>query len=211
MERDDRVELFDEWSKRYDQSVAAGERFPFIGYEAVLDRIVEWARVTDGDTVLDLGIGTGNLAARFASTGCPLWGLDFSYEMLKRATQKVPRAQLVRAGLTDRWPRPLQRRFDRVVSAYTFHELDDNTRTELLARIVSEHLEPGGRMVIGDIGFPTAEIREHAHKQWARLWDEEEHYWAADEAVQRLEAAGLAAEFEMVSSCAGVFVVTAGG
>jgi hypothetical protein len=39
-------------------------------------------------------------------------------------------------------------------------------------------------------------------------WDEDEHYWAADETISACEQAGLRATYQQVSSCGGVFAIT---
>jgi hypothetical protein len=51
--------------------------------------------------------------------------------------------------------------------------------------------------------------RTEAAERWADGWDEDEHYWAADEALVVVEEAGLHGVYEQVSSCGGVFVFTA--
>ena len=70
MSRDDRSQLFDDWAGHYERSVRSTSGFPFDGYEQVLDEIVRLAAVQSHMRVLDLGIGTGNLAKRFVSLGC---------------------------------------------------------------------------------------------------------------------------------------------
>ena len=67
----DRVQLFDAWAADYDSTVlAADHQFPFAGYQDVLDEIVYQSQVQPCMTVLDLGTGTGNLAAKFLAQGC---------------------------------------------------------------------------------------------------------------------------------------------
>lgn len=206
MNRRNRTALFDDWAGRYDP--AANERFPFIGYENVLAAIAELTEAEAGNAVLDIGIGTGNLAARFAAPECKVWGVDFSDGMLEQARRRLPAATLVRADMTaEEWPSPLDRRFDRIVSAYTFHEFDDATKLRLLERLAGHHLNKGGRIIIGDIAFPTAQARETARNMWKALWDDDEYYWAADELIDAAEDAGLALRFTRISSCAGVFVM----
>jgi hypothetical protein len=61
--------------------------------------------------------------------------------------------------------------------------------------------------VVGDIGFPTSAARDQARRKWADSWDEEEYYWAADEAAVACESAGLQVTYKQISSCGGVFVV----
>ena len=116
---------FDAWAESYDENVGLNTGFPFDGYDQVLDTIVKRAGARPGEAVLDLGTGTGNLAGRFARLGCQVWGLDFSGEMLARARQKLPQAIFAQADLRSDWaaelPESFQRRFERIVSAYTFH------------------------------------------------------------------------------------------
>ena len=68
-------------------------------------------------------------------------------------------------------------------------------------------LADDGRIVIGDIAFPTAHIRQQAQQRLADVWDEGEFYWAADEAMEACEEAGLLLTYQQISSCAGVFVM----
>jgi len=73
----DRVQLFDAWADDYDSAVLSADHpFPFAGYQAVLDEIVNQSQVQPAMTVLDLGTGTGNLAAQFLAQGCQVWGMD---------------------------------------------------------------------------------------------------------------------------------------
>jgi len=207
MSRDDRSQLFDDWAGHYERSVQSTSGFPFDGYEQVLDEIVRLAAVQSHMRVLDLGIGTGNLAKRFVSLGCTVWGTDFSPKMLAEARVKLPQVRLVEANLLGDWPVSLDQRFDRIVSAYVFHEFDLSTKISLLQRLTHSHLTDGGRIIIGDIAFPTVHAREEAHQRWLRIWDEGEHYWAADEATTACEKADLHLRYTQVSSCGGTFVI----
>lgn len=206
MSNADRNKLFDSWAASYDRAVFTPSDFPFAGYEQVLDEIVRRADGGVDSLVLDLGTGTGNLAERFAARGCTVWGVDFSAEMLAQARAKLPQVQFVQADLVDVWPDELNHQFDAVVSAYVLHEFDDATKVDLIRRIVRQYLKPDGRVVIGDIAFATASAREQAQQLQDR-WDEDEYYWAADKALERLKQAGLPAEYTQISSCGGVFVV----
>jgi hypothetical protein len=51
-------------------------------------------------------------------------------------------------------------------------------------------------------------LREAAHQRWAKGWDDEEFYWAADEALEASGSAGLHGSYVPVSACGGVFVFT---
>ena len=127
-----RLELFDAWAADYDAGVTSEEGFPFAGYEAVLGRVVQRAAPQPAPSeppqsqptlrVLDLGTGTGNLAARFAALSAEVWGLDFSSQMLAEARENVPNATFLQADLLGDWPTLPQ--FDRIVSSYLLHEFD---------------------------------------------------------------------------------------
>ena len=168
----ERKELFDDWAETYDESVLPGG-FPFEGYDRVLAGVVGGTGVGDGARVLDVGTGTGALAARFAVLGCRVLGVDLSEEMLRRARENVPVANFQQLDLLGDWGylreveslAGVESRFDAVVSAYVLHEFELATKLELLTRF-TELLKPGGGVVIGDISFETAASLEAARQQW---------------------------------------------
>jgi putative AdoMet-dependent methyltransferase len=201
----DRVQLFDRWAERYDRSVQSATGL-HEGYEEVLDLVVQLADAQSGMRVLDLGVGTGNLARRFVALGCAVWGVDFSPAMLDKARAKVPEVRFVQMDLRqEAWPDALAgQRFERIVSTYVFHEFDLKTKVRILTRLVHEHLAAQGRIVVGDVAFADRQALERAG---ADHWDEDEHYWVADEAIAACEGAGLGAVYTQASSCGGVLVV----
>ena len=159
MSQTERRQLFDHWAGHYDPAAASAEDdFPFAGYELILDQVVKLADVRPAMRILDLGIGTGNLATRFLSKGCLVWGIDFSAKMLAQARARLPQVVLVQADLLDEWPLNPQEPFDRVVSAYVFHEFALETKVSLLQRIATQVLSPGGRIVIADIAFRRVDL-----------------------------------------------------
>jgi len=128
-----RVTLFDAWAARYDTAVAAGgDDFPFAGYDEVLATAVRTAGARPSLRVLELGIGTGNLAERFVAAGCQVWGLDFSAAMLAQARVRLPQAHLVQADLLAAWPLAARPLFDSIVAAYVLHEFDLTDKIRLL-------------------------------------------------------------------------------
>ncbi len=212
MQDSERELLFDEWAEHYDDSVNEwAQGFPFEGYEAVLDEIARLAHPEPGLSVLDVGIGTGRLAERFVNAGCEVWGMDFSARMLAKAHEKLPQVELVKADLLGHWPLPSDRRFDRIVSAYVFHEFDIESKTRFISTLAGNHLVEHGRVIIGDISFPSEYVREQAAGKWADIWDEGEFYWAADEAREVLHRVRLEAYYHQVSICGGVYVIEVDG
>lgn len=211
MDSHERAERFNRWAATYDDAVAGpAEGYPHAGYDRVLKTVFERASASEGMSVLDLGTGTGNLAARFTAIGCRVWGIDFSAEMLERARRKLPTATLGHADLLGEWPPEFDRRFDRIVSAYVLHHFDLDTKIAFLRRLVDRCLVPGAPIVAGDVAFATVAAREAARARWRDRWVDGEYYWAADETAAACERAGLSAEFVEASECAGVFVFRAG-
>lgn len=204
MTENPRLAIFDRWAVRYDQSVRTDDGI-FAAYDDVLDALVEVAPLKPALRVLELGVGTGNLARRLVARGCDVWGTDFSPAMLAIARDKVPEATLLQMDLTAEWPAALRPRFDRVVAAFVLHEFPLPAKVELLQRLFAESLTDEGFVVIGDIAFATADARRQSG---AESWDEDEYYWAADETAAACAGAGLDVTFRPISWCTGIFVVT---
>ena len=158
--------------------------------------------------MLDLGIGTGNLARRFAALGCEIWGSDYSRAMLDQVSARLPAARLVLHDLRRAWPSELDRRFDFIVSAYTFHHFSLNDKVSLIARMLREHLTPGGIIVIGDISFSSAAALMDCAASMGDLWEKEE-YWVADESLAAFARADLRGDYRQISPCAGVYRIEA--
>jgi putative AdoMet-dependent methyltransferase len=201
------VESFDKIADSYDSDVATAQGFPHDGYKEVLSQVVQRADTQPGMHILDLGVGTGNLAVRFISAGCKVWGIDFSAKMLDKARQKLKNAVLIQSDLLEEWPAEIQQCFDRVVSTYTLHHFDLNTKLELLSRISRRFLIQDGLIVIGDISFPMVRDREKARRILGDDWEVDEFYWAGDETIDIFTEAGFRTEYMQVSSCGGVYVI----
>jgi len=209
MRNKDRQTLFEHWAHSYDSSLADQAGFPFIGYSDILAQVVKHATLRPGLRVLEIGVGTGNLTRQLVDHPCAVTGIDFSSAMLSQAREKLPNVELRLLDFgEDTWAAIDQRRFDRIVATYIFHEFPLTKAVSIIKRLADDHLEPGGKIVFGDIAFPTHDIREQAHRHWAEQWDDDEYYWAADEALSAFRALNLlGATYAQISSCAGIFVI----
>jgi putative AdoMet-dependent methyltransferase len=200
MTEPDKQIQFNQWSATYDDDIREDGQFPFDGYERVLDRVVEIADVQPGLEILELGVGTGNLTRRLVELGAAIWAVDFSADMLAIARQKVPQAHFAQADLLGEFPEEFQRRFDRVIATYVFHEFPLSEKIGLLERLFDNNLIMDGYVVIGDIGFKDAEALNKVKLLAGDRWDDE-YYWLADETESALVQSGFAVNFEPLSSC----------
>ena len=116
-------------------------------------RAADLARVGQGDAVLDVASGTGDLAIELSSrvgAGGSVIGSDFSEQMLDRARVKAPQLEWEQANALAL---PYEEnRFDAVTvgfGARNFSDLDAG-----LAEMVRV-TRPGGRVVVLEITTPT--------------------------------------------------------
>ena len=194
---------FDLWADGYDRSVGLSDddgSYPFAGYRDVLAYIFSDVMSVPGAAVLDLGFGTGVLTARLYQQGCEVYGQDFSGRMLEIAEEKMPYAHLYCGDLSEGLAAPLtERRYDRIIATYSLHHLAEDIRTEFL-RYLTGLLEDNGKILIGDVAFPTRAEFDECRDAAGEEWDDEEFYFVAD------EMAGIfpGMTFTKLSHCAGV-------
>lgn len=194
---------FDPWAANYDNDVAAEAGFPFKGYANLLQSIVEVANPQPNQKVLDLGCGTGNLAAAFASTGCQVWGTDFSSQMIVRAQQKYPDLHFSVADVRDPLLADFPEKYDHIVFAYLFHHFPIEEKIKQMVRYKHQHINQGGMIIIGDLMFPSEEAMQAIANQYPDSWDDE-YYWIMDRDLPLMQQAGLAVKFQQISFCAGL-------
>jgi trans-aconitate methyltransferase len=104
--------------------------------------VVEWLEPKEGENILDLGCGTGELTAQIAASGAKVTGLDGSASMIISARQHFPDIKFVVADATSF---TLPQQFDAVFSNATLHWI--RQKEKVLDRI-HQHLVPGGRLVL---------------------------------------------------------------
>lgn len=153
------------------------------------ERMVALARLRPGESVLDVGCGTGTLAItakRRVGDAGRVTGIDASPEMLERAARKARRAGAevaLQLAPVESLPFP-DGSFDVVLSTLMMHHLPRATR-EQAAREIRRVLKPGGRVLVVDFGTLATGKRgllAHFHRHGGL---------PADEIVALLEGAEL--------------------
>ena len=132
-----------------------------LGREPVMrEKMLSLARLAPGESVLDIGCGTGTLAIaakRHVGAAGSVAGLDASPEMISRAGAKARRAGLdvaFQVGSAQALPFP-DAQFDVVLSTLMLHHLPGAQRRHC-AREIKRVLKPGGRVLAIDFAAPAS-------------------------------------------------------
>ena len=147
---------------------------------AFRERLIDLARLASGDSVLDVGCGTGTLAIaakdRVGESGV-VRGIDASPEMIARARRKAAKAGAsveFETAVAESLPIP-DASFDVVLATLMLHHLPKATRHDC-AREMHRVLRPGGRVLAVDFATSAGERRglighlhRHGHLTQARI------------------------------------------
>ena len=177
--------FFDAWSRVYD--------FPWVQratYRPVHDAVLRALAGAGMRRVLDIGCGTGQLAARIKQERpvTEVVGCDFSAGMLSRARARRHDVRWIR-GDAGRLPFH-DRTFDAVTSTEAFHWFPDQRAA------LSEFfrvLKPGGRLLLAMVN-PPASVVSDAFYAGSRLVGEPFYWPTRHEIRERVEAAGFAVD-----------------
>ena len=100
------------------------------------------------ERLLDVGCGTGALAARLASAGYEVVGIDPSERMLEVMRERVPAAQTVVGSATDM---PFDDgAFGLSISVATMHHIADSAAVRGALLEMVRVVRPGGRILVWD-------------------------------------------------------------
>ena len=144
----------------------------FFGRErAFRDKLLQLARIASGDSVLDVGCGTGTLAIatkRRVGAAGTVYGIDASPEMLARAEKKAKKAGVevfFKSGLAEALPFT-DAQFNVVLSTVMLHHLPRKARLQC-ANEIRRVLKPDGRVLAVDFeGFSEQKksLLSHFHR-----------------------------------------------
>lgn len=197
---------FDVWADGYDESVRLADEndaYPFAGYAAILKEIYGRVCASGAKAVLDIGFGTGTLAAKLYQQGCDVFGQDFSSRMIQLAQEKMPRAQLYQGDFSLGLVQALkQQRYDAIIATYALHHLTDEQKVAFLQELLLL-LQDNGCIYVGDVAFATRAQLEQCKAQAGDDWDASEIYFVYDE----LKQAFPQLRFEPVSHCASLLTL----
>lgn len=127
--------------------------------------VIELANVKPGDSVLDVGCGTGSLtltAKSYAGANGKVHGIDAAPEMIDLARTKASRSGLevvFDVGLIEQLAFT-DATFDVVISRLAIHHLPDDLKRRGFAEILRV-LKPGGNLLIADFKPPSNPVLNH--------------------------------------------------
>jgi demethylmenaquinone methyltransferase/2-methoxy-6-polyprenyl-1,4-benzoquinol methylase/phosphoethanolamine N-methyltransferase len=149
------------WAPYYDFSV----NIISLGHAGLLRKMtVDNALIKAGESVLDVGCGTGEVAllAKTRAKAGKVYGIDPAPEMIAVARSKAARKKLdidFRVGVIEALPFS-DSSIDVVTSSLMMHHLPDDLKVRGLAEIYRV-LKPGGRLLIADFLRPTGSFINH--------------------------------------------------
>lgn len=138
--------------------------------QALRERVLRLARLSEAESVLDIGCGTGTFAIaakRLVGKKGYVCGIDASRQMIARAGKKARKTGLdvdFKNALVEAMPF-CDRQFDVVLSTLMLHHLPGKLRGQCAAE-VRRVLKPGGRLLAVDFGTSpkTKGIIAHFHR-----------------------------------------------
>ena len=154
------IPLFDDWAEFYEDTVSGND----IEYKAVFenyDKILQTVASKSKGTVLEFGVGTGNLTEKLISLGRVVYGVEPSKVMREKTNARFKDLQLYDGDFIT-FPE-MPGKVDSIVSTYAFHHLTDEEKDAALKKY-STFLDAGGKIVFADTAFINEEHREERHR-----------------------------------------------
>jgi ubiquinone/menaquinone biosynthesis C-methylase UbiE len=139
--------------------------------EAFREKVLDLAQLRCGESVLDVGCGTGTLAIAAKQRVGPtskVYGIDASPEMIARASKKARKAGVevvFKNGVVEALPFA-DASFDAVLSTLMLHHLPPEVRQQC-AREMRRVLKLGGRVLAVDFGVSGKKkgLLAHIHRR----------------------------------------------
>lgn len=150
--------------------------------DAVREKAIAVARVSEGDLAADIGAGTGFVTEGLLRAGARVIAVDESPEMLERLQSKFGGSGLVECRVGEAEHLPLaDASVDRVFANMYLHHVEHPAAA---IREMVRVLKPGGKVVITDLDKHDYEfLRTEQHDRWLGFERGDIRRW--------LEAAGL--------------------
>lgn len=195
---------FDLWADSYEEDVRKGLGV-LEGHDQSLAKATGLLSVKPGQSILDIGVGTGAFATLFEERGAKVTGVDLSLRMLELAKERHPDWPLFDGHFLAL---PLaDSTMDAAISAFAFHHLETAERPDAL-REIFRVLRRGGAFLLVDILFTDQAAKDLARHRLGDQW-EEENYAVFPDIARAAAEVGLAAAFTRLSDLHGAVLFEA--
>lgn len=151
--------FFDKFSREYELQ----DRYRYLFYRWIIKNIIKQIDKEDCD-ILDVGMGTGNLAVRLAMKypRSRILGVDVSNGMINKAKTRCRSMGITNIRFRVGSIEELRTgKFDFVVSALAFHHIENKKR--VISNLYAK-LAQGGKLVIGDWFEPDERYEKEISK-----------------------------------------------
>ncbi len=197
------IPLFDDWAEFYDETISGYDA----DYKEVFedyDRILQTVASKSKGSVLEFGVGTGNLTEKLLSFGRVVYGVEPS-KVMREKTRARFQDLLLYDGDFIQFPE-LPGRVDSIVSTYAFHHLTDEEKDSAI-KIYSELLADDGKIIFADTAYLNEKDREERHRivkaqGLVKLLEDlqREYYTTLDVLKHLFERNGFRVRFEKMNS-----------
>ena len=148
------MKLLEQSPEKYDR----GMRLITLGRVDAIKDLIAGNWISPNIRVLEIGCGTGSLAARMAAKGAEVTAIDISPKMLEAAQAAAPDARVLHMTGTE-IDSFSAGSFERIVAMLSLSEMTDAEISFVLDQS-SELLSDGGKLIIAD------EVRPQSFWQW---------------------------------------------
>lgn len=197
------IPLFDDWAEFYEETVSGND----IEYKEVFenyDKILQTVALKTNGTVLEFGVGTGNLTEKLIALGKVVYGVEPSKAMREKTKARFTDLHLYDGDFIN-FPE-LPGKVDSIVSTYAFHHLTDEEKDTAI-KLYGDLLDDQGKIVFADTAFVNEEHREERHRIVKEqgyenlLADLKREFYTTLEILERLfENNGFQVTFEKMNS-----------
>ncbi|TCP32296.1 putative AdoMet-dependent methyltransferase [Scopulibacillus darangshiensis] len=196
------IDLFDVWAEKYDETVSGNDieyQEVFDNYDGILQIVANFSK----GTILEFGVGTGNLTEKLLLNGHKVFGVEPSKGMRDKAKEKFPDLDLCDGDFLT-YP-AFKKEINTIVSSYAFHHLTDREK-ETAIRAYSQLLPADGKIVFADTMFDD-KVAKQEILDWAEqkghhnlLADLQAEYYPLRETMEKIfEKNQFHAEFKQLN------------
>ena len=162
---------------------------------------IEQMQLNNNKSVLEIGVGTGRLAARVAPLCGAFYGVDISSKTIERAVENLAGFENVSLTCADFLTYGFDRTFDVVYSSLTFMHIEDKQRA---VNRIAELMNPAGRFVLSIDKNPSEFIDTGIRK--VKIYPD-----TAEIITECIENAGLSLLMQFDTEFATIFVARKDG